>query len=153
MVPLPCLYRPKVLRASARAGTATTDEIGSTKSSVGDGGKEDTDYKTFLGHLYDLLEDKITTERYDEGVRQLVGNQVYQNASPGSLASPNRNQLSPSIKKYVFGDLVLSHNVSSGAVAFESDSAPLTGDFDLLYTAVAGFLLSCDHNFMQASLV
>lgn len=33
-------------------------------------------YKTFLGHLYDLLEEKINTERYDEGVRQLVGNQV-----------------------------------------------------------------------------
>lgn len=75
------------MRASARAGTASTDDIGSTKSSDGDGGKEDTDYKTFLGHLYDLLEDKINADRYDEGVRQLVGNQVYQNASPGSLAS------------------------------------------------------------------
>lgn len=42
-----------------------------------DGGdKEEIGYKTFLGHLYDLLEDKINTERYEEGVRQLVGNQV-----------------------------------------------------------------------------
>ena len=70
-----CLCRPKVLRASA-AGIASTDAIGSTNSKSGDGGEEDIGYKTFLVHLYDLLEEKISTERYDEGVRQLVGNQV-----------------------------------------------------------------------------
>lgn len=59
-------------------------------------------------HLYDLLEEKISTERYDEGVRQLVGNQVYENAQPRRLVSFNRNQLSRPIDKHVFVDLVLS---------------------------------------------
>lgn len=61
--------RPEqVLRASA--GIVSTD----MRSVVGD--KEEIGYKTLLGHLYDLLEEKITSERYEEGVRQLVGNQV-----------------------------------------------------------------------------
>lgn len=38
--------------------------------------KDGAGYETFLVHLYDLLEDKINAERYDEAVRQLVGNQV-----------------------------------------------------------------------------
>lgn len=42
--------------------------------------KEEIGYKTFLGHLYDLLEEKINTDRYEEGVRQLVGNQVRRDA-------------------------------------------------------------------------
>lgn len=38
--------------------------------------KEKSSYTTFLAHLFDLVEEKITMDRYDEGVRQLVGNQV-----------------------------------------------------------------------------
>ncbi|CAN0488227.1 unnamed protein product, partial [Ectocarpus sp. 12 AP-2014] len=33
---------------------------------------------------YDLLEEKINTERYEEGVRQLVGNQVRGHAKPAT---------------------------------------------------------------------
>lgn len=106
MVPLFCLYRPKVLRASA-AGIATTDAIGIANSKVGNGG-EDIGYKTFLVHLYDLLEEKISTDRYDEGVRQLVGNQVYENAQPRSFVSLNGNQLLRPIDIHVFGYLMLS---------------------------------------------
>lgn len=69
----------QVLRASA--GIASTDV-----RSVG-GDNEGLGYKTLLGHLYDLLEEKITTERYEEGVRQLVGNQVRRHALP--LPSPH----------------------------------------------------------------
>lgn len=58
----------QVLRASAGIPGSDTHLV--------DGDKEEVGYKTFLGHLYDLLEDKINTERYEEGVRQLVGNQV-----------------------------------------------------------------------------
>lgn len=49
------------------------------------GDKEETGYRTFLGHLYDLLEEKITMERYEEGVRQLVGNQVRTNVLQSSM--------------------------------------------------------------------
>ncbi|CAM9121207.1 unnamed protein product, partial [Hapterophycus canaliculatus] len=59
----------EVLRASAG--------IVSTGMHAVNGDKEETGYRTFLGHLYDLLEEKITMERYEEGVRQLVGNQGY----------------------------------------------------------------------------
>ena len=64
----------QILRESAGAGAGEGNEHQSARS--GDGDNEGFGYKTFLGHLYDLLEDKTTTERYEEGVRQLVGNQV-----------------------------------------------------------------------------
>lgn len=57
-------------------------KAGGVKASEGNEGSSDGNgYKTFLGHVYDLLEDKITTERYEEGVRQLVGNQVINSTS------------------------------------------------------------------------
>ncbi|CAM9156410.1 unnamed protein product [Ectocarpus sp. 4 AP-2014] len=59
----------EVLRASAG--------VTGTGMHAANGDKEEIGYKTFLGHLYDLLEEKINTERYEEGVRQLVGNQGY----------------------------------------------------------------------------
>lgn len=73
----------QVLRASA----------GVTGSVIGaiDGDKEEIGYKTFLGHLYDLLEEKINTDRYEEGVRQLVGNRVRHQALP--LPSPHPKPL------------------------------------------------------------
>lgn len=58
----------QVLRASAGVTGSGTQAI--------DGDKNETGYKTFLGHLFDLLEEKINTDRYEEAVRQLVGNRV-----------------------------------------------------------------------------
>lgn len=43
-------------------------------------------YKTFLAYLCDLIEDKINAERYDEGVRQLLGNQVPSGGVRGKFA-------------------------------------------------------------------
>lgn len=64
----------QVLRASAGVTGSSTQAI--------DGDKEEVGYKTFLGHLFDLLEDKINTDRYEESVRQLVGNRVRRDALP-----------------------------------------------------------------------
>lgn len=66
----------QVLRASAG--------VTGTGMHAANGDKEEIGYKTFLGHLYDLLEEKINTERYEEGVRQLVGNQVRGHAKPAT---------------------------------------------------------------------
>lgn len=46
---------------------------------------EEIGYKTFLGHLFDLLEDKINTDRYEEGVRQLVGNRVRRDSAAAAF--------------------------------------------------------------------
>eukprot|EP00752_Nemacystus_decipiens_P012829 g11361.t1 len=59
----------EVLRASAGVTGSSTQAI--------DGDKEEIGYNTFLGHLFDLLEEKINTDRYEESVRQLVGNRGY----------------------------------------------------------------------------
>eukprot|EP00903_Cladosiphon_okamuranus_P009925 g9422.t1 len=59
----------EVLRASAGVTGSRTQPIA--------GDKEETGYRTFLGHLFDLLEEKINTDRYEESVRQLVGNRGY----------------------------------------------------------------------------
>lgn len=64
----------QVLRASAGVTGSRAQAI--------DGDKEEVGYKTFLGHLFDLLEEKINTDRYEEGVRQLVGNRVRRDALP-----------------------------------------------------------------------
>lgn len=75
----------QVLQASA--GVGSNDRFASTEAtnSVMGGDEQNVGYQTFLGHLYDLLEEKISSERYDEGVRQLVGNQVCRRARSGCL--------------------------------------------------------------------
>lgn len=65
-----CVPIPQALRASA--GVAPKDGAPTLMGTC----TEQIAYKIFLGHLHDLVEEKITSDRYDEGVRQLVGNQV-----------------------------------------------------------------------------
>lgn len=74
--PISIMLRQQVLRASAGVTGAGTQLI--------DGDKEESGYRTFLGHLFDLLEEKINTDRYEESVRQLVGNLVRRHALPSS---------------------------------------------------------------------
>lgn len=75
----------QVLQASA--GVESNDRFASTEAtnSAMGGDEQNVGYQTFLGHLYDLLEEKISSERYDEGVRQLVGNQVCRRDRSGCL--------------------------------------------------------------------
>lgn len=70
----------QVLQESAgvESTAAITGVVKGRSHSSGDAGE--IAYKTFLGHLYDVLEEKINNDRYDEGVRQLVGNQVRESA-------------------------------------------------------------------------
>lgn len=69
------LYCSQFLHSDA-AGKRGKDGESTAHEEESDKDSQELTYKTFLGHLYDLVEDKINSERYDEGVRQLVGNQV-----------------------------------------------------------------------------
>ena len=53
----------------------------------------------------------------------------------------------------VLGNLTLSHQHSSGAVAFASDFSAPTGGYHLLYAGDRGISLTRDHQLVQLSLV
>ena len=53
---------------------------------------------------------------------------------------------------HVFGDLALSHQKSSGTVAFVSDFSAPTGGYHL-YAGDRGISLTRDHQLVQVSLV
>lgn len=83
----------QVLQASI--GIESNDGLASTEATrrTMAGDEQNAGYQTFLGHLYDLLEEKMSSERYDEGVRQLVGNQVCRRASSDCLSNLMRTPL------------------------------------------------------------
>lgn len=70
------MYSGQILQASAGADSSANIMGARSIQSQDNGESAEVGYKTFLGHLFDLLEERISGDRYDEGVRQLVGNQV-----------------------------------------------------------------------------